>query len=138
MTFRIICYIIGIAFMIWVIIKIITLNNECNKIMKNLVDRDQDLYDKLKEQHIVFRDATPEENEGINNYIKSISERLYTKDDVIERLEKVKDEMHDMLESDVVQGDYWCALIKNRAHLFISVVEKNIDELKGNNNESVN
>ena len=81
----------------------------------------------------VQKAATAKENEGINNYIKSISEPLYTKDDMIERLEKVKEEMHDMLESDVVQGDHWCALIKNKAHLFISVVEKNIDELKGNN-----
>ena len=87
---------------------------------------------------IVMRDATAKENESINNYIKSISEPLYTKNDMIERLEKVKEEMHDMLESDVVQGDHWCTLIKNKAHLFISVVEKNIDELKGNNNESAN
>ena len=110
--------------------------------------------------HIVMRNATAEENEGVNNYIKSISEPLYTRDeiikamekirtegfdnhinnnsdplytknDMIKRLEKVKEEMHDMLESDVVQGDHWCTLIKNKAHLFISVVEKNIDELKG-------
>lgn len=82
---------------------------------------------------VVMRNATAEENEGINNYIKSISEPLYTKNDMIERLEKVKEEMHNMLESDVVQGDHWCTLIKNKAHLFISVVEKNIDELKRSN-----
>lgn len=47
--------------------------------------------------HIVMRNATAEENEGVNNYIKSISEPLYTRDDMIKEIEEIKAEIDEFM-----------------------------------------
>ena len=38
-----------------------------------------------------------------------------------------------MLKSDEVKNDYWGNLINNKAHLFLSILDKHIAELKGEN-----
>ena len=49
----------------------------------------------------------------------------------IEELEDIKSKMYHMLESDEVNDDYWKEIIKNKAHLFISIIDNRISELKG-------
>lgn len=60
----------------------------------------------------------------------------HTEADIIyTELEKIKSEIHDMLKSDEVKNDYWGNLINNKAYLFLSIIDKHIEELKGENNE---
>lgn len=51
-------------------------------------------------------------------------------DKIIEELEKTKSEIHDMLKSDEVKNDYWGNLINNKAYLFLTIIDKHIEELK--------
>lgn len=56
----------------------------------------------------------------------------HTEADVINpELEKIKAEIHNMLTSDEVKNEYWGCLIYNKAHLFINIIDKHIEELKG-------
>ena len=48
-----------------------------------------------------------------------------------DELESLKAEIHDMLKSDEVKNDYWGNLINNKAHLFLSIIDKHIAEMKG-------
>lgn len=53
----------------------------------------------------------------------------------ITELDKIKSEIHDMLISDEVKNDYWGNLIYNKAYLFINIIDKHIEDLKGEDNE---
>lgn len=61
----------------------------------------------------------------------------HTEADVINpELENIKTEIHDMLESDEVKNDYWGNLINNKAYLFLSIIDKHISELTGDNKQT--
>lgn len=64
----------------------------------------------------------------LGEYIEQIHREQ--KNAVIEELEKIKAEIHDMLKSDEVKNEYWGYLIYNKAHLFINIIDKHIEELK--------
>lgn len=48
-------------------------------------------------------------------------------------LEKVKEEIDEMLKSDEVSEDKFSNVIINKSYLFRSIINKNIAELKGEN-----
>jgi uncharacterized membrane-anchored protein YjiN (DUF445 family) len=79
---------------------------------------------------IVMREATLEERESIANYINSISEPLYTRDDMIKRLEKIRREIDDC-EHFKYEGDYWSITVWDVRN----IIDKNIAEIKGESNE---
>ena len=88
--------------------------------MKIVIDLDEKYYNDIKNSPTASNYSTLYALFGIRNGTP-----------LLEELEKIKAEIHDMLKSDEVKNDYWCNLINNKAHLFLSIIDNHISELKG-------
>lgn len=84
-------------------------------------------YEENGEHHVGYGTYNPQ---VLSNYIKDYFMN------VEKELESLKAEMHDMLKSDEVKNNYWGNLINNKAHLFLSIIDKHISELKGENKQT--
>ena len=84
-------------------------------------------YEENGEHHVGYGTYNPQ---VLSNYIKDY---FNSRASIVEELESLKAEIHDMLKSDEVKNDYWGNLINNKAHLFLSILDKHIAELKGEN-----
>lgn len=81
---------------------------------------------------IKMREATKEEKQGVDEYIQSISEKVYTKDEVVAMLTGLKTEI-DIMSDTVVEGrtvtvTSWKGMQKRICKL----IQSKIDKLEGN------
>ena len=59
--------------------------------------------DELRAFEYAMRDATKQERESVNNYIKSISEPLFTKEQLKQFYQELKNKSFKLLETDAVR-----------------------------------
>ena len=80
---------------------------------------------------IKMREATKEEKQGVDEYIQSISEKMYTKEEVIALLKDIQLDIEGQKFDTHIDKDVWNDAIRVCSEL----VQQRINELKGDQEE---
>lgn len=81
-------------------------------------------YEENGEHHIGYGTYNPQ---VLSGYIKDY---FNDRASMVEELEKAKEEINDMLNSDEVKNDKWANVIINKSYLFKRIINNRISELK--------
>lgn len=76
---------------------------------------------------IKMREATKEEKKGVDEYIQSVSEKVYSKDEVIAMLTEIQLEIEELVKEEELIDKKWA----NGLHYSEKIIQQKINVLKG-------